>query len=210
VEWNYGDGTSEAVPAVEFQRTEAAHTFKAAGTFTIVEKIKTDDLASPEVTVERKLSVSQAVAPVQSTQTPQASPSQTQTSAPSSGVQGFVSYRVGLASSSLTVTPSGTVVVKVVCSGTSSCSGGAVTLRTLAAVAASAGKHRSILTLASARFSLLAGQSKTLTLRLSSRARDLIRRTQVLRARATLVARDSSGATHTTPVLVTLRQKRHR
>jgi hypothetical protein len=131
----------------------------------------------------------------------------TGTGSGSSGVAGSTtSYKAGLAATSLSVSASGSVIVKVACLGTSSCAG-ALTLRTLGAL--SAGKHKSILTLASARFSLLGGHIKALTLHLSHQARKLLAHGHVLKARATIVARDSSGASHTTAVIVTLREKRH-
>jgi hypothetical protein len=128
---------------------------------------------------------------------------------PSGGVLSTISsYRVGLASTSLSVSRSGAVVVKVLCLGTSGCAG-KVTLRTLSAVSTGAGKHRVVLTLASGSFTLAGGQSKALTLHLSATARKLLGRSHSLRARATIAARDSSGAAHSTPVIVTLREKRH-
>jgi hypothetical protein len=103
------------------------------------------------------------------------------------------------------------VNVKVTCpTGKSSCTG-TVILRTLKAVIATATVHQSkkrkaaILTLASGSFRLAGGQVKTLTLRLSAEARKLLATTHVLRARATIVAHDPTGAKHTTQTIVTLR-----
>jgi subtilase family serine protease len=116
-----------------------------------------------------------------------------------------------LASTSLTVSPSGIVNVKVTCpAGESSCTG-TVMLQTLNAVIAGATVHQSkkrkaaILTLASGSFRVAGGQVKTLTLRLSAEARKLLATTHVLRARATIVAHAPTGAKHTTQTIVTLR-----
>jgi subtilase family serine protease len=116
-----------------------------------------------------------------------------------------------LASASLTVSPSGMVNVEVTCpAGESSCTG-TVMLRTLNAVIAGATIHQSkkrkaaILTLASGSFRVAGGEVKTLTLRLSTEARKLLATTHLLRARATIVAHDPTGAKHSTQTIVTLR-----
>ena len=116
-----------------------------------------------------------------------------------------------LAGTSLTVSSSGAVSVRITCpAGESRCTG-TVTLRTLNAVIAGVTGHQSkkrkaaILTLASGSFTVAGGQLKALTLRLSAKARALLKRSHVLRARATIVARDAAGATHTAQTIVTLR-----
>jgi hypothetical protein len=121
-----------------------------------------------------------------------------------------------LASTSLTVSPSGTVNVQVTCpAGESSCTG-TITLRTLTAVVAStAGPKKpkaAILTVASGSFKIAGGRVKSVTLRLSAKARKLLARKHLLRARAIIVARDPTGARHTRQTVVTLRApkaKRH-
>src|SRR5271166_5655854 len=117
-----------------------------------------------------------------------------------------------LASVALTANSSGTVSVKVTCPiGESACTG-TVTLKTLTAVGASATVHQArkrkaaILTLATGTFKVLGGKTTTVKLRLSAEARALLVRTHVLRARATIVAHDPAGATHTTQAIVTVRQ----
>jgi PKD domain len=110
-----------------------------------------------------------------------------------------------LASTSLAVSASGVFPVKITCpAGESTCSG-TVTLKTLSAVSAGAGKKKAILTLASGSFSLSGGASKALTLHLSAKARSLLAHSHVLRARATILAHDPTGASHTTVVTVTLK-----
>ena len=119
-----------------------------------------------------------------------------------------------LASTSLTASASGTVLVEVSCpAGESSCTG-TVTLRTLNAVSARATAHQSkkpkaaILTLAVGSFKVAGGQVTTVKLHLSSAARTLLAHTHVLRARARIFARDPAGATHTAQTTITIRAAR--
>ncbi len=101
--------------------------------------------------------------------------------------------------------PSGTLAVKVTCpAGQTTCTG-TLTLRTLSAISSGAHKHKAILTLASASFSVAGGQSKSVTLRLTSAARTLLAHSHILRAKSTLIAHNPSGAAHTTQLVVTLR-----
>lgn len=106
-----------------------------------------------------------------------------------------------LASTVLAVSSSGAVPVRVSCPpGESRCMG-TVILRALGA-----GKGKAIvLTLAAGSFTLAGGQVKTVTLHLSAKGRKLLARAHVVRALATIVARDLSGATHTTRLTVILR-----
>jgi len=114
-----------------------------------------------------------------------------------------LAYKLSLPATSLTASSSGVLALTVDCLGQSSCAG-TVTLRTLGAV--SAAKHKkAILTLASASFSVAGGHVEVVTLHLSSKARALLARSHVLRAQATILARDSAGTTHTMQATVTLR-----
>lgn len=115
-----------------------------------------------------------------------------------------------LAGTSLTVTPAGAFPIKVSCAAGETACTGTVVLKTLSAVAAS-GKKKAILMLASGSFSVAGGATKTITLHLSAKARALLAKTHAVRASATLVAHDSTGASHTTVVTVTLKaaKKKH-
>lgn len=109
-----------------------------------------------------------------------------------------------LASSGMNVSPAGSFTVKVSCpAGESSCSG-TITLRTIGAVSAGK-KKKSVLTLASGSFSVAGGTSKSLTLHLSAAAKKLLARSHVLRAKATILAHDATGASRTTSATVTLK-----
>jgi hypothetical protein len=114
-----------------------------------------------------------------------------------------------LASTALEASLSGAVSVKVSCPALESSCSGTVTLRTLNAVIArlaGASKSKgSILTLATGAFTVAGGKVTTMKLHLSSKARALLARSHVLRARATVVAHDPAGANHTTQIVVTLR-----
>ncbi len=116
-----------------------------------------------------------------------------------------------VASTTVTVSSSGVVAIKVSCpSGETTCLG-SVTLRTLTAVSASVEKagaakaKRAILTLASGSFSVTGGGTQTIKLHLSSTARKLLAHSHTLRVRATLVAHDPAGGKHTGVQVLTLR-----
>jgi hypothetical protein len=118
-----------------------------------------------------------------------------------------------LASTSLTESASGTVTVEVSCpAGETSCAG-TVTLRTLGPVSVSASAHASkkpkaaILTLAAGSFNVAGGHATRVKLHLSAKARTLLAsaHAHLLRARATIFARDTAGATHTTQSTVAIR-----
>jgi PKD repeat protein len=132
----------------------------------------------------------------------------------SQGVSGFKTSIVPtvpdaqLASTSLQVSATGALTLRISCpAGTSSCSG-SISVRTLGAVSAShrrdAAAKPAVLTLADGSFSVPAGKVRTVTLHLSEQARALLAHARTLRARVTLLAHDLSGAAHTTQTLVTL------
>lgn len=114
-----------------------------------------------------------------------------------------------LASSSTTVSSSGAFTLKISCPAGETVCTGTITLKTLKAVVASlahsAKAKAAILTLASGSFSVSGGQTKAITLHLSGAARTLLARAHVLSARATILAHDTAGSSHTTLVNVTLR-----
>lgn len=115
-----------------------------------------------------------------------------------------------LANTSLTTGPKGTLSVEVSCPvGTITCTG-TITLRTLNAVD-TATVHQSkkrkavVLTIAVGSFKVTGGHLATIKLRLSPKARTLLQHTHVLRARATIVAHDPTGTTHTTQTILMIR-----
>ncbi len=116
-----------------------------------------------------------------------------------------------LAGSTATVSSSGSFTLKITCPSSETTCSGTVTVRTLKAVAASvahgAKKKAAILTLASGSFSVGGGQVKTITLHLSSKGRILLTHSHSVAGRATILAHDPLGASHTTTSNVTLRAK---
>jgi PKD repeat protein len=115
-----------------------------------------------------------------------------------------------LTSTALAAGLSGVLSVNVSCpAGESSCSG-TITLRTFTALSTSLarpakGRRSSIITLATGSFAVAGGKVTTVKLHLSAKTRALLARLHTLRARATVVAHDPAGATHTTQSIVTLR-----
>jgi len=109
--------------------------------------------------------------------------------------------------SSLTATTAGVLPIKVSCPvGESTCIG-SITLKTIGAVSASAAHEakKAVLTLATGSFKVPGGETASVRLHLSAKARALLKRSHTLHARATIVAHDSSGATHTTVATLTVR-----
>jgi PKD domain/Subtilase family len=99
---------------------------------------------------------------------------------------------------------SGAFTLKISCpAGESSCEG-TVTVRTAAAVPASA--HIRILTLASASFKVAGGKTVLVKLRLSAKARALLKRRHSLRVKVTIAAHDPEGASHSDVATATLRR----
>jgi outer membrane protein assembly factor BamB len=146
-------------------------------------------------------------------------PSPTPGPSPSTAPGALRSAAAALASTSLTVSRSGAFTVKVRCpSGVSVCRG-TISVRTLRAVIAGADAgagarlaraRAAILTLATGTFTVPGGQVKAVRLHLGRRARRLLLRRHVLRARATLTMRDAAGALQSSHATVTLRLARRR
>jgi hypothetical protein len=109
---------------------------------------------------------------------------------------------------SVTATPAGVLPVEVSCpAGESSCIG-SITLTSIGAVNAStahaAKAKKAVLTLATGSFTVAGGKTATVQLHLSSKGKALLKHSHSLHAQATIVAHDSSGATHTTKSTITI------
>jgi hypothetical protein len=118
-----------------------------------------------------------------------------------------------LASTSLRESATGAVNVTVRCPADESSCTGTVTLRAVVIASATATRRSknskaTILTLATASFTVAGGKLTTMRLHLSSAARALLAHTHLLYARATIFARDLVGATHTAQTPVTIRAYR--
>jgi PKD repeat protein len=206
--WNFGDGT----PPTSFSTAPTiTHAFGAEAKYTVTLTVK--DKAGLSGETKHVISVFAEKPPTPppsgggggggGTTGSGGGSSTGGSSSTGGGSTGVLPYSVSLAGTALAVSKSGTLALKVNCSGKSNCSG-SVTLRTLTAV--SAGKKRkAVLTLASGSFTLAGGQVKAVSLHLSSKARQLLKRSHILKARATIVAKDSQGTSHTTTFVVTLR-----
>lgn len=112
-----------------------------------------------------------------------------------------------LASTSLKANKQGIVTLEISCPAGESACAGSVVLRTSNAVAASragTARHRAVLTLAEASFSVKGGTTGTVRLHLSARARKLLARKGTLQVRVTITAHDAAGATHAAVAVVTL------
>ena len=110
----------------------------------------------------------------------------------------------GLASTALTEGEHGLVRAVVSCpQGESYCSG-TITLQIFAGYRAGT-KEAMLDTIGTARFSVAGGGARSVSLHLTTHARELLARLHVLRVRATLVAHDAAGAVHSGRVTVTIR-----
>jgi PKD repeat protein len=202
--WSFGDGANE-----ETATPQAKHAYTHTGNYTVELVVaNSEGKESPPGIHNIVVSEPPPKQPPPTEPPPKQPPPTEQPkeeSKPQLGGGGVLSYRVSIAGTSLSVSPRGMFPLKVNCAGQSACSG-TVTLRTLKAVAA--GKHKSVLTLAKGSFSIAGGKIKVLTLRLSARARSLLAHMHLLRARATIAGRDSTGVAHTTQFTVTLRPAR--
>lgn len=131
---------------------------------------------------------------------PQGSPGRgSHTSAPNAALVSVV----------LAASRSGTIAIPVSCPLAEGTCAGALTLRTLVPYRIATGhrshRHRTgIVTLAAGRFTIPGGRVARVELRLSARARALLARMHVLRARATTTVRYADGSTHAAEVIVTI------
>lgn len=232
------EATVETPAGEQTQTAAVEHAFAKTGTLNVEATIHTDDLATPEIKVKGTVNVVEHHEEKQpppgeepkgeqpgngggGNQQPGTGgtgggggPSSQGQEPAKSGPTGEVSAakesspRAILATTSLGVSRSGAVAVKVSCPpGVTRCTG-TVTLRTLTAVSARAharGAAKKVLTLAAGTFALAGGQVKAVTLHLSSQARALLARSHVLRARATVSAHDPAGGSSTVTTTVTLR-----
>ena len=111
-----------------------------------------------------------------------------------------------LARTALVASRRGTVAVRIACPSWEQRCLGTVVITLAAPIGARSSASGHVLTLAVGSFSLAGGQSRTLTLRLTRRARALLARAPVLKASATVAAHDPAGLTRTTHARVTLRR----
>jgi PKD repeat protein len=198
--WEFGDGASEKTSV-----SKVLHTYTAAGEYHVTLTVKdSEGHESAPVTHAIVVSAKEAAKEPpkeepkpQPKEEPKPPPKELPKNEPPP------TYELTIAGSSVTVAPSGSLVVKVDCAGTSSCSKGTISLRTLKPVGS--GRHKSLMTLASGLLNLAGSHASAVSLRLSGKARALLARLHVLRARVTVIAHDTTGILHTTTFTITLR-----
>jgi hypothetical protein len=212
--WSWGDGTPDGTGAAP------THTYAAPGEYAVTLTV-TDAYGVTSGAVTRSADVVRSQAEIQAEEAAlnKKHEEELAAAAKSVGSQGVSAFEnripdAQLAGTSLQVSASGAVTLKISCpAGESSCAG-TVTLRTLSVVIAANGhaaKHKpAVLTLATGSFSVSGGAVRAVTLHLSEKARALLARMHTLRARATLLAHDLQDASHTTSTIVTLRAAKPR
>jgi PKD repeat protein len=223
--WEWGDG-SESTGAAP------THTYPVAGEYTVTLTVTdsygfTSTPATMNVKVPTAKEVEEQEAPIKKKAEEEAATKKAgeeaaakkkaEEEAAAKAAQEVAAFRASLAlavpnaqivGTSLKVSSSGTLKLTISCpKGESACLG-TVTLRTLTAVVADAGRiaraKAAVLTLASGAFSVSGGADATITLHLSSKARALLAKEHTLRVRATLLAHDLQGAHHTTQTVLVL------
>lgn len=195
--WSFGDGSA---PVTSGEPT-ISHAYSAAGLYTVTLTVKSTAGGGEATHQVEVVAGGGGGGGGGGTPLPSSGSGGGSSSRPSSA--SVLSYKAGIAGSSFSVASNGAVVIKVACQGQSSCSG-TVTLRTLNAVATRT-THKAILTLGSASFSATGGSVKSVTIHLSAKARALLAKSHVLKALATIVARDAGGASHTSTAVVSLK-----
>jgi PKD repeat protein len=194
--WSWGDGAPDSTGV------SPTHTFAKAGVYTVTLTV-TDNYGLVSRASTQSITVSEPAALPGPTPGPPSTPPPTLVVAPFHARRPPVPAAL-LASTALQVSPAGVVSVKISCPVGESACAGTVTLRTLAAATAATSK-RTVLVLATGSFAVPGGQMRVVKLHLSRKARTLLTRSRTLRVRATVLAHDTAGATHTTQVVVTLR-----
>jgi hypothetical protein len=203
--WNWGDGTPESHEAAP------THTYAVGGERTVSLTV-TDNYGLTSLASKEPVHVLSESAPNKKHE--EEAPATANVGA-SPAAQGVFAFQTAiapvpdaqLAGTSLRVSKSGTVTVKISCPAGESICSGSVTLRTLGAVSAGVAEMagRAILVLTKGTFTAAGGKLSAVTLHLSAKARVLLGRLHVLRASSMIVAHDLAGATHTARAIVTLR-----
>jgi hypothetical protein len=115
---------------------------------------------------------------------------------------------VTLHSQTLTVLKNGTVKVPIPCppSAVGNCTGKDV-LKSLGAIIVSV-RHKRVLTFGSAKFSIPAGKTRTVAIKLSKKALKLLAQKHKLKVLESVTAHDNRGVSKTTTTKLTLKRKR--
>ena len=198
--WSFGDGseTTTTTPTV-------SHKYETPGTDTVRLQV-TDEAGMTSAPVEHTISVkTKAVEkPVEKpVEPPVEPPAENHGGTPGGGV---LPYTLSLGGTSIGVTPAGALVLKINCSGQSTCTG-SVIVRTASPV--KSGKRKALVVLATGSFAVAGGHVKELTLHLTGAGKALIKRLHAIKAKATITGRDSANTSHVLQTSLTLRLKKH-
>lgn len=193
--WSFGDGTTD-----DTQSATDTHTYATAGTYTVTLTVRDNDTQS-STPVSQQITVSNQPSggggntgggtTTPTTTTPTAT-TPTSTGPPTASID-----RSATSVSPKVVESGGNVVVTVTCPATKVTCAGTVVLKTAGAIAASTGKaskaKKKVLTLGQASFSLGGGQRETLTIKISSAGKSLLKKSKRLKALVIVSAHDSYG-----------------
>lgn len=195
--WNFGDGTAAVTSTVP----TVTHVYAAAKTYAVTLQVTDTHKLTSKIKSQNVTIVAVTLPPPGKTGT---TPPPPPPPPPAPGGE-VLPYKLTVPPATITASKSGTFALKINCAGQSACTGTA-TIKTASAV--SAGKHRkkAVLTIASASFKALGGHVQVLSLHLSAAARTLLAHSgsRGLRVNVTILARDSTGAPHTTHALLTI------
>lgn len=209
-EWNFGDGSSTVTETPEVQ-----HSYAQPGLYTVTLIVEDSFGLKSEASA---IPVSVQVAPQLVHETPPAagglggdlgpgSATETTKTSTTAGADGAPLPSAHLASARLTVGRGEVAEAVIGCAGAAGRCTGVLSLQTLKPIEVGRGAHKKarVLKLASASFSIAAGQQQSEQLRLSHAARALLAARGALSAWATIESRGASGAMRVVRVAVKLR-----
>lgn len=196
--WSFGDGQTD-----DTQSPTDSHAYASAGTYTVTLTVRdNDDQTSNPVTQQIVVS---------SPSSNEKGTGGTTTTGGGTTTTGGGTTTATIDRSATNVDPrvaevSGKLQVELTCPATKSSCAGTVAAKTASAVAAGKSRKKSVLTVASASFSLTAGAGKTLTISLTSAGAALLKKDKTLKIDVVVAAHDSYGDPLTKTLTLTLRE----
>jgi PKD repeat protein len=194
--WSFGDGTTD-----DTQSATDTHTYSTAGTYTVTLTVRDNDTQS-STPVSQKITVSNPSSGGGGNTGGGGTTTTPTTTTPTTTTSTSPPPTATIDRSTTNVSPKagetgGNVVVTVTCPATKASCAGTVTLKTAGAVTASTGKaskaKKKVLTLGQASFSIGGGQRETLTIKISSAGKTLLKKSKRLKAVVIVSAHDSYG-----------------
>jgi PKD repeat protein len=188
--WNFGDGQSD-----DTQTDSDTHVYSSLGTHTVTLTVR-DGNNVESLPVSQKITITSP--PATKTETPTTTTTTPTTTTPASSPPPVAQIdRSATNVSPKALEKNGEVEVTVTCPATKVSCAGTVEVKTAAAVAARVAKKgkakKSVLALGQATFSLTGGQRETLTLKLSAKGADLLKKSKRLKVAVLVAAHDSYG-----------------